>query len=376
MQPPPPTPLPESTKAPVDAGAERARRVVLDRVVRIGLVLAGLAVVVWCVWYFATLIVYLLVGSILAYLLRPLVDRVQGLGLGRIPAILVTLVLVIGTVSVLLTYLVPFVAQQTGELSQQVSVEALTAAASDIERWLARWLPVQPGQIEQAVTDAVTALFQSERITQVVGSMVDLFADIFYAVLVIPFVIFFVLKDGTLIRRGMLGLVPNRYFEVTLALTEQIETTIGRYFRGLLLQCVSIAALASVALYVVGLQYALAVGLFAGLANTIPYFGPLMGLLAGTLVGVAQTGDFSLVPGVLAAMAVTQVADNVFFQPLIFARAAEAHPLLILFVVLVGAQLAGIVGMLLAIPCLTIVRVTAQQILWSLRNYRILHVAS
>ena len=376
MQRTPPAPLPESDDAPPDAGVERTPRLGLDRVVRIGLVLAGLVVIIWSAWYFATLIVYLVVGSILAYLLRPLVDRVQGLGLGRIPAILVTLVLVIGTVSVLLTYLVPFVAQQTGELSQQVSVDALTAAASDIERWLSRWLPVQPGQIEQAVTDAVTALFQSERITQVVGSMVDLFADIFYAVLVIPFVIFFVLKDGTLIRRGMLGLVPNRYFEVTLALTEQIETTIGRYFRGLLLQCVSIAALASVALYVVGLQYALAVGLFAGLANTIPYLGPLMGLLAGTLVGIAQTGDFSLVPGVLLAMAITQVADNVFFQPLIFARAAEAHPLLILFVVLVGAQLAGIVGMLLAIPCLTIVRVTTHQILWSIHNYRILHLTS
>jgi len=125
-------------------------------------------------------------------------------------------------------------------------------------------------------------------------------------------------------------------------------------------------------LYVVGLNSALAVGIFAGLANTIPYFGPLMGLLAGALVGIAQTGDFSLLLGVLIAMGLTQIADNVLFQPLIFSRAAQAHPLVILFVVLIGAQLGGIVGMLIAIPLTTIVRVMVQQILWSLRNYRIL----
>ena len=71
-------------------------------------------------------------------------------------------------------------------------------------------------------------------------------------------------------------------------------------------------------------------------------------------------------------MGLTQVADNVLFQPLIFSRAAQAHPLAILFVVLIGTQLGGIVGMLVAIPLTTIVRVMVQQILWSLRNYRIL----
>ena len=125
-------------------------------------------------------------------------------------------------------------------------------------------------------------------------------------------------------------------------------------------------------LTIAGLNSSLAVGLFAGLANTIPYFGPLMGLLAGALVGIAQTGDFSLLLGVLMAMGLTQIADNVLFQPLIFSRTAQAHPLVILFVVLIGAQLGGIIGMLIAIPFTTIVRVMVQQILWSLRNYRIL----
>ena len=170
-------------------------------------------------------------------------------------------------------------------------------------------------------------------------------------------------------------MVPNRYFEVTLSIIEKIETNLGRYLRGLLLQCTYVAIVASILLSFTDLNYALVVGIFTGVANSIPYFGPFMGLIAGSLVAIAQTGDFSLIPGLLIAMGLTQMVDNILIQPLIFSKAAQTHPLVILFVVLIGAQMAGIVGMLIAIPLTTTVLVTIEQVLWSLRNYRILHVA-
>jgi len=457
---------------------EPKSRFTLDRVVRFVLGLGVVALVGAVLWYFAALVIYLVVGLVVAYLLRPVVDRFQGVGLGRISAILATFVLVFVGIGVLLTFLVPFVARQVSDLSQQVAIEsavqitgrtpgtatgrtplepgafivmadsqavrevdqlqavlrgkqqgdavdlvvrdtqgrtrtvvvhlgertegeearssalagdpegqavealglrARTVMFSDlltsIERRLGSILPLQEGTVINAIAGVFEALFREERITQFMGSIVGIFTDIFYALIVIPFVAFFVLKDGEAIRHSLLQLVPNRYFEITLAIAEKVETNIGRYFRGLLLQCVSIGTVATILLSIVGLESALAVGIFAGLANTIPYFGPLMGFIAGTLVGVAQTGDFSLVPGVLIAMALTQIADNALFQPLIFSRAAQAHPLIILFVVLIGAQLGGIIGMLVAIPVTTIVRVIVQQVLWSLRNYRILRAA-
>jgi predicted PurR-regulated permease PerM len=454
--------------------APLAPRFTLDRVIRLGLGLGLVLVVAGLLWYFSDLVLYLLVGSVIAYLIRPVVHRIQGLGLGRIPAILTTFLLVFGTITLLVTFLVPFVAHQLSGLSQQVALsssvqitEVVPGAATGVanldpgdfifgvdgrpvrsynelqaslrnkrpgdavtlevageagetrlltltltgrdeaeaaptnllgheqgrlldvlglrvrtvmfsdllvslEDRLDDFLPMQQGAFLNVVTSISDALVQEQRLTQVIGSMVGFFANVFYAVLVIPFVAFFALKDGARIRRGLMQLVPNRYFEITLALYEKIETNLGRYFRGLLIECSSVALVAGVLLSLVGLHYALAVAIFTGLANTIPYLGPLIGFVAGTLVGIAQTGDFSLVPGVLVAMALTRVADDVFFQPLIFSRAAQAHPLVILFVVLIGAQLAGILGMLLAIPVITIVRVTLQQILWSLRNYRIL----
>lgn len=451
----------------------RSPRFTADRVVRF---LAGVAVALavgWVVWYFSNLLIFLVIGVLLSYVMRPLVDRLQGFGLGRITAILATFVLVFGAISLLMTKLVPFMGRQIADISDRLALQAagqvvsvetvgqtepaavqagelivavdgapwgsteqflarvrtkrpgevvlLTVEDADgmrrqvalavrnvpeeagavspvedaapvrlaslgvtvqqvpvsqaimaIERRIRDVIPLEPGTLIRGVSAALDDLLQEERITQVAGSVVGIFTDIFYAILVIPFVAFFGLKDGIRIRHGLLRLVPNRYFEITLTIIEKIEAIIGRYFQALFVQCAAVASLSSALLYVAGLDYAPAVGIFAGVANTIPYFGPLMGFIAGTIVGIVQTGDLSLVPGVVVAMALTRVADDVVFQPFLFSRAAQMHPLIILFVVLMGAQLAGLVGMLLAIPVTTILRVVAAQILWSVRNYRIL----
>ena len=349
----------------------------LDRIVRFVLGAAAVATVGWILWYFAGIVLYLVVGGILAYLLRPLVDRIQGLGLGRVPAILLSFAGLLAAISVTVTSVVPFITRQVQDLSQLITVDTAVYVANLIEAQIQEIAPLEQGVLEENVRQVAQSLVQGdlvggERIANTVSSVVAVFTNIVYAIVIIPFVTFFLLKDELKIRRNLLHLVPNRYFEVTLSILAKVELSIGRYFRALLVQGTAIAVIASALLWIVGLRGAIAIGIFTGLANTIPYFGPFLGFLAGTLVGIAQTGDASLVPGVALAMALTQLADNVLLQPLIFSRAAQTHPLVILFVVLVGAQLGGLVGMLVAIPVTTTVRVIAEQLLWSLRNYRIL----
>ena len=349
----------------------------LDRIVRFVLGAAAVATVGWMLWYFAGIVLYLAVGGILAYLLRPLVDRIQGLGLGRVPAILLSFAGLLAAISVTVTSVVPFITRQVQDLSQLITVDTAVYVANLIEAQIQEIAPLEQGVLEENVRQVAQSLVQGdlvggERIANTVSSVVAVFTNIVYAIVIIPFVTFFLLKDELKIRRNLLYLVPNRYFEVTLSILAKVELSIGRYFRALLVQGTAIAVIASALLWIVGLRGAIAIGIFTGLANTIPYFGPFLGFLAGTLVGIAQTGDASLVPGVALAMALTQLADNVLLQPLIFSRAAQTHPLVILLVVLVGAQLGGLVGMLVAIPVTTTVRVIVEQLLWSLRNYRIL----
>ena len=353
----------------------------LDRIVRFVLGAAAVAATGWALWYFACLVFYLAVGGVLAYLLRPIVDRLQCTGLGRVPAIFATFVLVLGVMSVVVTSIVPFVGKQVQELTQLISVDMATDVATYVEDRVREVAPVEQGVLADNVKKMARSLRQGDlvkgdQVAETVSSVVAVFTNIVYAVVIIPFVTFFLLKDGLQIRRSLMRLVPNRYFEVTLAILDKVEGNIGRYFWALLVQCTSIGVIASVLLWIVGLQNAIAIGIFTGLANTIPYFGPFLGFLCGALVGIAQTGNFVLVPWVALAMALTQLADNVLLQPLIFSRAAKAHPLVILFVVLIGARLGGILGMLVAIPLTTTVRVVVEQLLWSLRNYRIMRAPS
>lgn len=352
-----------------------------DRLVRFLLGATAVAAAGWLLWYFAGLVLYLVVGGVLSYLLRPIVDRLQSVGLGRVPAILFTFVLGLGFMGVVLTSIVPFVAQQVRELSQLINVEMASNVATYVENRIQQVAPIEQGVLVDNVKRMAQALqrgdlVRGERIAETLGSVVAVFTNIVYAVVIIPFVTFFLLKDGLQIRRGLLSLVPNHYFEVTLAILDKVEGNISRYFWALFVQCTSIAVIASVLLWIVGLQNAIAIGIFTGLANTIPYFGPFLGFLCGALVGIAQTGNLVMVPWVALAMIFTQLADNVLLQPLIFSRAAKAHPLVILFVVLVAARLGGIVGMLIAIPLTTTIRVVVEQLLWSLRNYRIMRASS
>lgn len=167
----------------------------------------------------------------------------------------------------------------------------------------------------------------------------------------------------------MLQLVPNKYFETTLSLIDKIETRLGFYFRSVLLQCTIVGVTSWIALSIAGLSNAGTVGIAIGIANTIPYFGPVIGYLLSIIIAIIETGDFSLVIPCILAVMFAQLLDNIVLQPLIFSKSADMHPVAILFIVMIGAQTAGILGMLVAIPIATIVKITVNQISWSINNY-------
>ena len=186
---------------------------------------------------------------------------------------------------------------------------------------------------------------------------------------IVPFVAFFFLKEGRHITHGVIELVPNAYFELFLNLLHQINGQIGGYIRGQLLAVSVVATLAIVGLMLVGMPYSLPVGLLAGLANMIPYLGPLIGILIGSIVALATGGGFGLVGNVILVFFVVQAIDNVLVQPAIVAKNVDLHPLVVLFVVMVGSQLMGIVGMLVAVPLTGIIKVSGQTIYRGIKGH-------
>ncbi len=339
---------------------------------------AGITLLAAFILYqFANLVIYIVIALIITYALDPVVNRMEAAGINRTFSVILTIASLALILVWISTNVFPIVAAQMVELTQQLNVDNLQMIARKIEHQLDRFIPFMPqGYLQNSLTQMAQNFFDVGQLPNALSNMIGIFTNIFSAFLVIPVATFFFLKDGSQIRRHLLQLVPNKYFESTISLLDKIETRLGIYFRSVLLQSFLVGLSAWITLSYVGLSNSLSVGLAVGLANAIPYFGPVLGYFLSVIVSIIETGNFSLAFECLLAILVVQTLDNVIFQPLIFSRAANMHPVAILFIIFIGAELGGIVGMLLAIPVATIIRITINQVNWCLKNYYVFRMSN
>lgn len=344
--------------------------ITLEKVVKSVLGAAGIVVLGLVLYHFGALVGYAVIAMILSYILDPMVNRIQSAGMNRTVAIIMTLSGVILILIWISTNILPVIVNQMVELAAQLNIRNLQSIATQVEGRLVESFGFIPeNYLSNNLTEFMKGLFDVGEIPSAVSNLIGIFTNLFAAFLIIPFATFFFLKDGARIRRDILSLVPNKYFETTLSLVDKIETRLGVYFRTVLLQSVLVALTSFVGLTFAGLNNSLSVGIAVGLANTIPYFGPLIGYILSIVVSIIEVGDFSLVLPCVLAILIVQILDNVVFQPLLFSRSADMHPVAILFIIMIGAEVAGILGMLIAIPLATIVKITINQIRWSINNY-------
>lgn len=348
------------------------RNITLDKIVRFLIALAALFIVGVIVYNYGNLVAFLVLAMILSYILDPLVNRIQAFGMNRTAAISVILSTVLLLLIFISTNIFPVIANEVAELTSQLTLDNIREVAVTVEQRLLDEFSFLPdGFLVENTTRILSELLDVNQISTVLTDALGIFTNIFSAVLVIPFAAFFFLKDGTKIRRDILRLVPNKYYETTLTLVDKIEKRLGLYFRSVLLQSILVASTSWLTLSIAGLENSLSVGIAVGIANTIPYFGPIIGYFLSIITSIIETGNFSLVAACLLAILIVQILDNIVFQPLIFSRSADMHPVAILFIILVGAETAGILGMLVAIPIATVIKITVNQITWSLNNYQV-----
>jgi predicted PurR-regulated permease PerM len=348
------------------------KNITLDRVVRFILGLAAIAVGLLIMYNYSNLVVFLVLAMILSYILDPFANRLQSMGLNRtfgITLILATVILVLVFIS---TSVIPIIANQMAELTAQLTVDNIQQISERVEDQLINKFEFLPeGFLVDNITIAFNELFNVNQISSIVSDALSIFTNIFSAVLVVPFAAFFFLKDGSKIRRDLLQLVPNKYFETTLTVIDKIEKRLGLYFRSVLMQSFLVALSSWTTLSIAGLDNSMSVGIAVGLANTIPYFGPILGYFLSIIVSIIETGNFSLVAACILAIFIVQMLDNIVFQPMLFSRSADMHPVAILFIILIGAETAGILGMLIAIPLATVIKITITQLSWSFNNYQV-----
>lgn len=348
------------------------KNLTLENIVKSAIFVAGALLVALIIYNYSNLVLYAVIALIFSYLLDPIVNKMQSSGIDRTYSITLVLATVLLFIFWISTSIIPIVAGRMAVLTRQLTPENLINIANLIEINLRSNFEFIPeGYLRDNVAIISDDLFNFNRFSDFLGNLIGIFTNLFAALIIIPFATFFFLKDGHKIRRDLLQLVPNKYFETSLSLIDKIESRLGHYFKSVLLQCTLVGTASWIALSIAGLENAGSVGFTIGIANTIPYFGPILGYLLSIIVSIIETGDFSLVIPCLLAVMFAQLLDNLVLQPLIFSKSADIHPVAILFIVMIGAQTAGIFGMLVAIPIATILKITINQMSWSFNNYHV-----
>ena len=196
--------------------------------------------------------------------------------------------------------------------------------------------------------------------TSVVGTLGNFIIGLFS----VAFIAFFFLKEQGLFNNMLASIIPDKYESQTVQAINETSRLLIRYFTGVLGQMTVITIFVSVVLSVLGVKNALLIGFFAALMNVIPYIGPIIGAGFALIITISSNLDVSfydemvpLISKVVITFVIMQVLDNFILQPNIFSKSVKAHPLEIFLVVLIGAQLGGVGGMVLAIPVYTVLRV-------------------
>ena len=224
--------------------------------------------------------------------------------------------------------------------------------------------PEMTGSFFDQVKLNLLKFFDPSRIPQLFTSVVGFFGNLLIAILSIFFIAFFFIKEQGLFSQIVKALVPNEHEDHSVKAIDESSDLLIRYFVGIAIQITIITIFISGVLTLLDFKNALLIGFFAAIMNVIPYIGPILGASFGVIIAVSSNLGVpfysELLPKILqlvAVFATMQLMDNFILQPNIFSKSVKAHPLEIFIVVLVGAKLGGILGMVVAIPIYTILRV-------------------
>jgi len=343
-------------------------------------------------WYFSNITAYLILSLILAALLRPLTNKlndfhVLGQHIPRWTAILVSYSAIIVLLVLLSLLFFPLINNQINILSGldlEGIYEQIKVPVGRFENWLHKYQLVdsKPGHLFEEIKSSFIQMIAGIDFGNIISQIINTASTVFIGLMAVAFITFFLLLENGLLRRNLLNLIPNPYFELSVATFTKVEKLLSNYLTGLFLQILAIFSIASLGLTIMGIEYALTIALFAAIANLIPYAGPILGATFGIIVGIS-TGNFAdsdaitfLLIKILAVFGVVQMTDNILLQPLIFSKSVKAHPLEIFVVIFAGAKIAGVLGMIFAIPVYTIFRVSIMEFYQGYKSYRIFKIKS
>ena len=343
------------------------------------LLVIGLIFVLFLVWYFSAIITYVLISVVLAFIGKPLVHwitliKYKKFNIPKGVAAFITLVILWSIFISFFRFIIPLIIHEFDTLSQIDFANVLHSAEEPIIDFLQLFskdpIVFDNQTFLDVVTENIGDKIDFSELSNLFGVIAGTIGEVLIGFFSVSFITFFFLKESNMFREVIILLVPTNYEIKVTHILDSASYLLRRYFIGLLFEVFMVMLLVTIGLSIVGLEFehAVTIGLICGLFNIIPYLGPWMGAAVGLLIGAAINIDADFMSHTLPLLGFmilvfgsVQIADNILFQPLIYSSSVKAHPLEIFIVILAAGSLAGIMGMILAIPTYTIIRVIAKE---------------
>ncbi len=355
----------------------------MNKLVKYIIGVAFTAIILSLLWYFSNIVAYILISAVLAIIGKPLVALLSKIKIRnfRLPSIVVALI-TLGTIwTVAITFFSLFIPLISSNVNQLASIdlskiiESFTQPLESLQSFIQEFFAVKTSafSIVNSITTQLSSLFNVGDINKFFNSIIGTIFDGVVALFSISFITLFFLKEDKLFYEMVISMFPSRYESNVSRALESISELLIRYFTGILAESTIVMLVLSITLSLFGMEVETAffIGLMVGVLNVVPYIGPLigggLGLFLGVLNPIEGMDIFETVTIIVGAVLFTQAVDNFILQPLLYSNRVKAHPLEIFIVILMAGSMAGVLGMLLAIPSYNVIRVFAKEFFYNLK---------
>ena len=355
----------------------------VDKLAKYILAAAGISIICGLCWFFRSVIIYILAAVVVSLIAKPIMGGLQRIRIKGKKApdwflAAFSLTLVITVILTILTMIVPIVSGIVKGISLSSIVNAagqIAVPLSNFNEFLKDTFP-QLGsgfRIEMVLIQELHKLFDASAISSIIGSATSFLTSLGIGLFSVVFIGFFFIKDDGLFTSIICALVPDKHEKTTEKAIADIGYLLSRYFIGVMVEVTGVALLNFLGLLLIakmGFNAAIGIAFLTGILNIIPYVGPLLGGVLGTLlslilkysstVPLGLDVNFWIFTGILIAIfCFTQLVDNFLYQPVIYSTSIKSKPLEIFIVLLIVGHIGGPLSMIVAIPCYTAVRVIA-----------------
>lgn len=334
-----------------------------DRTLKRIFILAGIALILWVLYLLKPVVLPFVGAFLVAYLFSPLVDKLHKIGLPRWLSISAVFIGIGVVITLAFWYLVPLIWEQLMYAKNSIP-SGIHWANYKFLPWLSDSFNLVPmeldvDQISAAIMEYVQTNYSADSIQAMIAKLAQSglnFIQIGGTVVLIPIIAFYFLLDWDRMLDSFRRLIPRRYEEQTLVIVKECHSVLGAFVKGQFLVMVLLGVVYAMGLQLIGLEVGLIIGMVAGLCSIIPYLGFAVGIIAAVIASLFQFGiDWMQLLLVGVVFMIGQAVEGYILQPFLLGDKIGLSPVAVVFAVLAGAQLGGILGMLIALPVAAVI---------------------